>query len=348
MRKYSLLLAFFLFLTNSSFSQNDPLIVSGKQKQKEGMHQAAIIDLSGAIKNYEPQIQDFLKKWDEYQKINEFDRAEKGMEAPMIDTLFAIPYYLRGISYSATGKRDEALSDLNIAIKVNPKIAGAYCERGRLLWASGKKAEGCIDLRTARTLRDSSAKGLFEEKFCWDEAVKAKTEAVTMVTLNQFESAFDKIQIALKLFPDSASYLAIRGKCYSGMKKYDLAFLDFDKAITLSPNNFDAYFGRALTFYMKNKYQEAFDDFSKVIKMNESFSDAYLYRAYSCEGMQKNQSALYDYRQVQRLKPHDPLAFYKSGLLKNEMGDRKGACPDFVKAASMGHPEAEDYAKQCK
>ena len=38
----------------------------------------------------------------------------------------------------------------------------------------------------------------------------------------------------------------------------------------------------------------------------------------------------------------------KSGILKNEMGDKKGACADFNKAASFGSTEAADYAAQCK
>ena len=71
-------------------------------------------------------------------------------------------------------------------------------------------------------------------------------------------------------------------------------------------------------------------------------------RAYACEGMNKVQSALYDYLQVQRLEPNDPIAYYKSALLKDANGDKKGACADFKKAASLNHAEAADYAKDCK
>lgn len=338
-----------LFTGIISYSQNvDSLLLVGKQKLNSGNPDSAIIFFDNVIRTNETKVQDYIKRYNELSKFTEFEREEKGLDMPKIDTSYAYSYYLRSYANLARKKNNEALDDLNTTIMIDSKLAGAYRERGKLLWLNGQKDKGCMDFKMAITLHDSLSKGLFDDKFCWDEAVHAKTEAGTKLALNQFEEALNKIQIALFLFPDSASYLTLRGKCYFGMKKNDLAFMDFDKAISLAPNNLDALYGRGVAYYMKNKYQQAFDDFSKAITVNDAFADAYLYRAYTCEGMQKNLSAIYDYKQVQRLKPRDPLAYYKSGLLKNDTGDKKGACADFVKAASLGSSEASDFVGQCK
>jgi tetratricopeptide (TPR) repeat protein len=325
-----------LIITETSFSQTNPLVVSGMAKQKKDNYIGAIADYSGAINKNEPQVQQYLKKSGELN-------AEK-----TVDSSFAIPYYLRGVCYSAIGKNNDALNDLNTAISINSKFGAAYYERGRIEYGSGKKDEGCIDLGRASSLGDSAAKEIFDEYFCWKDAVIAHTEAVSKLRLNEYQGALNEIQIALKFCPDSARYLALRGRSYLGLGENDLAMADFNKSISLSANNPEAYYGRGSAYYMLKKYQEAFDDLSKAIQLDSKFIDAYLYRAYACEGLEKNQSALFDYQQVMRLKPYDPLAYFKSGLLKNSMNDKKGACRDFNKAATLGNTEAADYAAQCK
>jgi len=343
---YTLYLIPFLFSLIVS-AQSDPLVESGKVKQQTGNHEGAINDFTNAIKQNESEVQKYLIKFEEYDKINLFDRAEKGIEAPLVNVNFSIPYYLRGYSYSTTGKNNEAMDDFNTVIKINPNHGAAYYQRGKLLWSTGKKDGGCIDLGIAGSLKDSSAREMFDEKFCWKEAVAAYKDASSKVRLNDYAGALDVIQKAIKVCPDSANYLGLRGRAYLGLGNYDLAMFDFEKAISISPKSVDAYYGRGVAYYMKNKWQQAFDDLSKAIQLDERFANAYLYRAYACEGMDKNQSALFDYQQVQRLKPGDTLAFFKSGLLRNSMGDSKSACNDFRRAASMGHSEAQDYAEKC-
>ena len=328
-------------------AQTDQFIESGKAKQKEGNHNGAIDDFTNAIKKNLAEVQKYLKALDEYNKIPEFERAEKGIDAPPIDANFATPYYLRGVSNFSAGNSNEALNDFNTAISINPKMGAAFYQRGKIKWSSGKKDDGCIDLGVAASLKDSLAKEMFDDNFCWKEAVVAAKEAASKLRLGEFQNAMDEIQKSIKLCPDSACYLAIRGRAYFGLGKYDNAMFDFDKAVSLNQNSIDAFLGRGMAYYSKNKFQEAFDDLSKAINIDQKCADAYLYRAYACEGMEKNESALYDYQQVQRLKPADGLAFFKSGLIKNAMNDSKGACNDFRRAASQGYSEAQDYVEKC-
>ncbi|MBI4930002.1 MAG: tetratricopeptide repeat protein [Bacteroidetes bacterium] len=317
-------------------AQSDPLVESGKVKQQAGNHAGAIYDFTSAIKQNESEVQKYL--------------SEGSSVIPPLSggDAFAIPYYLRGYSYSTIGKNDEAMNDFTMAIKINPAMGAAYYQRGKLLWSTGKKEEGCIDLGMAGSLKDSSAREMFDEKFCWKEAVAAYKDASSKVRLNDYAGALDVIQKTIKLCPDSANYLGIRGRAYLGLGNYDLAMSDFDKAISLNQKkSVDAYYGRGMAYYSKNKFQEAFDDLCMAIKIDEKLSDAYLYRAYTCEGMGKNSSALFDYQQVQRLRPGDALAFMKSGALRNAMNDSKGACNDYRRAAALGNMDAQDYVEKC-
>ncbi|MBI3501901.1 MAG: tetratricopeptide repeat protein [Bacteroidetes bacterium] len=343
----SLLLFAFFSLPFYSSAQGDDALENAKTKQKAGSHSEAIAAFTSIIKQHDADVQKYLQQLSDYEKIPAFERAEKGMEPPPVDINLAMPYYLRGYSYSVTGKNTDAMNNFNTAIKINPKLGAAYFQRGKLLWTTGKRDDGCIDLGMAASLKDSVAKELFEEKFCWKEAVAAYHEASSKINFNEYQPVLDLMQKAIKLCPDSANYLGMRGRAYLGLGKTELAMADFEKAISLSPKSFHAWYGRGVVNYTKGKWQEAFDDLSKAVELNDHFAPAYLYRAYACEGMDKNQSAIYDYQQVERWDPLSGLAWFKSGLLRSAMGDQVGACKDFHKATQLSYPEAMDYAEKC-
>ena len=337
------------FISGICFSQPNPLVEKGIVEQNSGNHDDAISDFTASIKKNEAEVQKFIKRIDEFQKLGDFEKAGKASEIPKTDSSFALPYYWRSVSYSATGKKMEALSDLNTAIKINPNLTSAYLARGMIKWAIGKRDEGCIDFGMAASLGDSLSREKFEDNFCWKEAVVTYKEAETKLKMSQFQDAYDEIQKALKLCPDSSRYLAVRGRAYSGLGKTDLAMADIERAIKLNSNNGEAYYARGLIYFSKEKFQEAFDDVSKYIQLsNTNNPEAYFKRASICEALGKNRSAIFDYEQVAKLKPYDPLAYFKSGLLKNEAGDKIGACKDFKKAVSLGYVDAEEYAAKCK
>ena len=153
MRKLSSIILFSFFIFNCSFlivhAQPDPLVESGKVKQKTGNHDGAIYDFTSSIKKNDSEVQKYLSQLEEYDKMSSSEKAEKGIEAPLVNLNFSIPYYLRGYCYSITGKNNSALEDFNTAIKINPTYGSAYYQRGKLLWTTGKKDEGCSDVGMA-------------------------------------------------------------------------------------------------------------------------------------------------------------------------------------------------------
>ncbi len=346
-KKYSLVF-FFILLSYSMFSQTDSIIASGFLKQKAVNYSGALADFSTAIKKNEDKVSAYINKLDSFNRASLTERSEKGVDVPIIDIDFARPYFLRGMVYLVINKNEEAINDFTFCIKINPKMESAYYQRGKTLWSIGKKDESCFDLGIAGQLKDSLAKNLFDEHFCWKNAEIAYKAATSKFKFNEFQEAISAIEIAIKLCPDSVRYLVLRGRSYFLIGKYELSMIDFNKAISISQTNFEAYYDRGVALLSTNKYQEAFDDFTKALSLNDRSFDSYLNRAMACQGMQKNTSALYDYQKAQHLQPNEPLAFYKSGLLKIEMGDKAGGCADFTKAANLGHKESIDSLVNCK
>jgi tetratricopeptide (TPR) repeat protein len=64
----------------------------------------------------------------------------------------ALFYHNRGSLLGEQGKLSESLADFNQAIAYNPKMALAYQNRGSVLILLGREAEGRADLQTAAKL----------------------------------------------------------------------------------------------------------------------------------------------------------------------------------------------------
>ena len=64
--------------------------------------------------------------------------------------------------------------------------------------------------------------------------------------------------------------------------------------------------------------------------------------------LSKQKPAMGDYDQAVKLKPNDGAYYFKRGLLKQVMGDKKGGCKDYKKAVELGCTDAADYAGRCK
>lgn len=347
-----LLLIVFLLPCSFAFSQAadvTALIKSGEAKTKSGNFQGAVDDYTQAIKLNEEETAKYLKKLEQVANLTAFEKASlESAELFELRPELAVPYYGRGTSLAALGKKEEAIKDIEMAIKIDSKNGDAYCELGLIKHAMGKKDEGCIDLRTGADLGSAKAKDEYENKFCWNTSLNYAKDGNTKLKLRQYEAAITDFNLAVKLNSDSAINYLRRGQCYMGLGKFDKALADFVKASEVEPKRADCFYFKGLVLYSMEKHQEAFDELSVAIKMNPNYYDAYLYRGYSCEGLGQFKSAQYDYTQAIRIKPNEGLAYYRSGLMKQEMNDKKGACADFKKAAELGNEDAEGYVAECK
>lgn len=345
-------LLFITFVFSFSFalagSTAAELVKSGETKNKAGKYQEALADFEQAVKLNEAETQKYLKNLEQYNNLTDFEKASiENAELFEIRHDLAVPYYGRGMAYVGLGRKEEAMKDFEMAIKIDGKYGDALCERGLLKHAAGQKDEGCIDLRAGADLGSAKAKDEYESKFCWNSSLNYAKEGLSKYRLKQYQAALTDFNLAVKLNPDSAINFLNRGLCYYGLGKFDKALEDYTKAAELEPSRPLFTYHKGMALYSQEKHQQAFDEFSKAIKMNVNYYEAYIYRAYACEGLGQAKSAIFDYGQAIRIKPGEGLAYYRSGLLKQEAGDSEGACNDFKKAAELGIEDAEGYVEAC-
>ena len=124
----------------------------------------------------EGKVDDAIKKWGSIANISEGIDNDKAATA----------FFARGAANSNLGKHDEAISDYNEAIRLNPNLAAVYMFRGVAHGNLGKYDEAILDLNEAIRLNPNFAEAYLNRGF-------------TNEALRKVEEAQADYQIALKL-----------------------------------------------------------------------------------------------------------------------------------------------------
>ena len=132
-----------------------------------------------------------------------------------------------------------------------------------------------------------------------------------------------------------------RAAYYYGIKDYDSALLDFNKAIQINPKYKDALSWRSEIFTKKLQYQLAADDYNKLIEIDPNDFDAYaklgeLYGKY-LNNINKAQEYL---TKAYTLKPDNAANLDNLGIVCALKGDNKLAMQYFEKALSLNPNDA--------
>jgi Tfp pilus assembly protein PilF len=141
----------------------------------------------------------------------------------------AVVYRNRGFAYAKSDDIDNALTDLDEAIKIDPKDHAAYFLRAQAHWSRGYSDRAHRDL----AYLDLNEAIRFNPKFFdayllrGEYFAEEQKEGPALVDFNE----------ALKLNPFAARALRMRGHAYYRAGQYARASLDYGKAIAVEPND---------------------------------------------------------------------------------------------------------------
>lgn len=139
-----------------------------------------------------------------------------------MNSMPGIQYNQQGNILTNNKKYDEAISNFNMAIKLEPANAFYLCDRGRAYWLKGQNSEAMADFNKAIELDPKYSGAYF-----YRGAVYMKDENI--------DKAIMEFNMAIKIAPDfSAAYL-YRGIAYEKTGEINKADLDKKRAKELQP-----------------------------------------------------------------------------------------------------------------
>lgn len=139
----------------------------------------------------------------------------------------AIAFLNRGRFKAASKKYEEAIKYYDKAIKLNPKYAEAYNEKGNALLILGKVDEAIKCFTKATEIN---------EKYI--TAWKGKEAALLMQ--NKQDEALRCCDTIIEIDPENEEAWVTKGFVLSDTHKFDEALKCFDKAIEINPDSIDA------------------------------------------------------------------------------------------------------------
>ncbi len=188
------------------------------------------------------------------------------------------------------GKNDEAIEQLQEAIRLKPDFTGA---RNNLANALNK------------TGRVDEAIGLGEEavRARPDDAVAHDDLGVSLGRKGRLDEAINEFQEAIRLKPDFAGAYNNLGNAFSNKGRMDEAITQFQEAIHLKPDYADAHNNLGTAFGRAGRMDEALIQFQEAVRLKPDFAPAHNNLGVALGRKGRLDEALIQFQEAVRLKP---------------------------------------------
>ena len=270
-----------------------------------------------------------------YQEKDYSKAIEHYSNAIKLNPQMAGAYCNRGLAYSNNNEVERAIKDYNKAIEMNPEFAEAYCNRG-LAYSNNNEVERAIkDYNKAIEMNPEFAEAYFGRAIVYGEK-------------EEFEPAIDDLNKAIELNPEFAGAYCNRGLAYSNNNEVERAIKDYNKAIELNPEFTEAYLGRAIVYGEKEEFEPAIDDYNKAIELNPEFTEAYLGRGFVYFLKGEVERAIKDYNKAIELNPESAEAYLGRGIYWLPLQKWQEARSDLTVAKNKGADIIKEFCDTFK
>jgi tetratricopeptide (TPR) repeat protein len=291
---------------------------------------------------------------------------EQGHEPPAQIAEFLL---LRGTAFMINDASEQAIKDLDEAIRLNPNSAEAFYVRGDVYFKKGSYDRAMADYDGASWLdpdhigaylgRSDVHRKLGVERF-GDHAFLAGKMNEAFGHINRrvmllwhphkyrewLERTILPLDEAIWLNPNVAEAYFKRASAFRELddRQYDRALADYDQAIRLDPKHLEAYNGRGFLHRMKGQYDRAIADIDEVLRVQPWNATALSNRGIAYRMKHDYDRAIADFTEAIRLVPMDAGLYHSRGLAFEGKGERDKAIADYNKVLSLHRSPAASPA----
>ena len=173
----------------------------------------------------------------------------------------SINYSREGTTKLNLKQYDAAISDFNIAIKLNPDSAGNYARRGSCYYGSGKFSNAISDFNRAIDISPNISEYYYQRGLAY-------------YSWERYKEAFADFSKALSFDGNYIDALMYRAASCEGMGNWKSAIYDYGQVIRVKPEDGLGYFKRALA-KQEVKDKTACTDFKKAAALGHEEAQDY-------------------------------------------------------------------------
>ncbi|MCX6243536.1 MAG: tetratricopeptide repeat protein [Bacteroidetes bacterium] len=164
-------------------------------------------------------------------------------------------YSNRGIAFTSIGRWDDAISDFNRVIELDPKYVWGYNNRG-VAYQNKSQWEGAVEDFSKAIEIDSNSLDAYAGR------------GISYGVLGFYDKAVRDLSKTIQIDPNYLKGYSNRGVTYANLGQWDKAIADYSKAIELDPEFQDAYVNRSIAYGKQAKWDQAIADGLKAIRID--------------------------------------------------------------------------------
>ncbi|MBI2899154.1 MAG: protein kinase [Planctomycetes bacterium] len=224
-----------------------------------------------------------------------------------------------------------ALEDLDHVVRIAPRFADAFANRGRCRLELGEKGAALADLTEAVRLRPDSAKWRFDRACVYE-------------SLGDRDRAMGEYGACLRLDPDFAPAYVNRALLLWNANDLSAALSDLDQAVRADPSLSNGYSLRGQLRYTLGDYPGALADFRIVLRMKSHEPKFHLFVGEVFAKQGDREAELEAYSEGIRCHPDSAQAHWGRGKLYANTRKFPEALRDLTRAIELDSGFADAYA----
>ncbi len=224
--------------------------VMGPEVSTQDENLAEKIEKARTLENQ--NIEEAINKWREIAQAPEV----------MDEKLTARAWFAVGFLLDEQRKFEEAIAAYSEGLRLRPKYAPAYNNRGISKDHLGRHESAISDFDEAIRLQPNLAEVY-------------NNRGVAKQNLKQYEAAIADYGVALRLKPDYPAAYNNRGNSNRFLRQYEAAIADYEEALRLRPVYAEAYNNRGAAKFDLGQYEAAIEDYEEACRLKSDYAAAY-------------------------------------------------------------------------
>ena len=260
-------------------------------------------------------------------EIGEYYKAISDLYVALeMNPRYIVSYINLGESKTLIGDYNSAIQDLNYALELNPNSKEAFANRGFAYSYLGDYEQALSDFSYATKLDSSYAEAYFG---------KGNTYLIT----GEYQKALDSFiqtEAVSPNYPDISYYLS---EAYQGLNLNTKAI----KSLVNDPKTQNDHINLnelGLIYYADEKYDSAAYYYSLSLGVDSSNIQIFLNRAYAFQDNEKHEQAIEDFSKVLDMDPNSIEALMLRGISYTELENFELALTDYNQALSIDSTSA--------
>jgi tetratricopeptide (TPR) repeat protein len=360
------LLTLLAFLSAFGLAQkHQKFLEEGMRLMNEEKYEPALAEFKKAIAANPKFAESYYQRGRCYMNLGKFTDARTDLGLAIdLDSKKAAYYNLRGIACENLNDTVNALKDYSTAVLVNNTDPAAFANLSRISAAQGKQQDALGQINTAirlgpkeksyyvskgdllQALKDTSgAINAYKEALNSDSSFYAANYALAILynEKEKFKEALMYVERAISTEVNNPEGYVEKGLILENMKDSVGALKNYNKALELDKNFSFAYFTRGNYYQAHGNSTAAIADFSKLISLDPNDADAYISRAECYSDTDNCAQAIIDLEAAKKINPNDPEIYFQIGICQDETRYFREAIESFNKAITIDSLNSSYY-----